>query len=76
MLCGEGGFGVGPDIQTLFTIAGIGIIVGMFHSVLKMVGREDWAYWLSLIGFVIVLYMIVNYIQNLFQHIQRVFHFF
>ncbi|CAM3599944.1 stage III sporulation protein AC [Hydrogenibacillus schlegelii] len=67
---------MGPEAQTLFLVAAVGIITGMLHTVLKQVGREDWADWLTLVGFVFVLSMIAGYLQNLFQHLQRVFHFY
>lgn len=31
------------DVNTIFQIAGIGIIVAMLHTVLKQMGKEDWA---------------------------------
>lgn len=63
------------DISSIFYIAGVGIIVAMIHTVLKQANREDWAHWVTLIGFIIVLYMVANYIQTLFQYLQRVFKF-
>ncbi|MBE3596539.1 MAG: stage III sporulation protein AC [Hydrogenibacillus sp.] len=65
-----------PEIHTLFVVAAIGIITGMLHSVLRQVGRDDWAHWVTIVGFVIVLYMVAGYLQSLFQHLQRVFHFY
>lgn len=63
------------DVNTIFQIAGIGIIVAMIHTVLKQAGKEDWAHWVTLIGFVIVLYMVATFINDLFQEIKRVFLF-
>jgi stage III sporulation protein AC len=63
------------DVSTIFYIAGVGIIVAMVQTVLKQSGREDWASWVTLIGFIIVLYLVADYILNLFQHLQKVFKF-
>ncbi|HET7627507.1 MAG TPA: stage III sporulation protein AC [Bacillales bacterium] len=61
------------DVNTIFQIAGIGIIVAMLHTVLKQMGKEDWAHWVTLIGFIVVLYMVANMIGDLFDKIKNVF---
>lgn len=63
------------DISTLFYIAGVGIVVAMIHTVLKQANREDWANWVTIIGFIVILYLVAGYIQSLFQYLQRLFHF-
>lgn len=61
------------DVNTIFQIAGIGIVVAMLHTVLKQMGKEDWAHWVTLIGFIVVLYMVAAMISDLFQKIKNVF---
>lgn len=63
------------DVNTIFQIAGIGIIVAMIHTVLKAAGKEEAAHWATLVGFIIVLFMVSSYIHDLFKEIQRVFLF-
>ncbi|MCS1350773.1 stage III sporulation protein AC [Mechercharimyces sp. CAU 1602] len=63
------------DIDAIFQIAGIGIIVAMIHTVLKQMGKEDYAHWVTLIGFIVVLFMVASYIEDLFQTIKSVFLF-
>lgn len=63
------------DVEAVFQIAGIGIIVAMIHTILKQMGKEDWAHWVTLIGFVVVLFMVATMIQDLFQTIKNVFLF-
>ncbi len=70
-----GGEVVVYDVNTIFQIAGIGIVVAMIHTVLKQMGKEDWAHWVTLIGFVVVLYMVATIIDDLFQKIKGVFLF-
>ncbi|RKP57175.1 stage III sporulation protein AC [Cohnella endophytica] len=63
------------DISTIFQIAGVGIIVAMIHTVLKQMGKEDMAQWVTLIGFVVVLFMVVRMLNDLFQEIKTIFLF-
>ncbi|GGE10280.1 stage III sporulation protein AC [Marinithermofilum abyssi] len=63
------------NVDAIFQIAGIGIIVAMLHTVLKQMGKEDYAHWVTLIGFVVVLFMVVVYVEDLFQTIKNVFLF-
>nr|WP_221434236.1 stage III sporulation protein AC [Geomicrobium halophilum] len=71
----KGGNAVAYDVDTIFQIAGIGIVVAMIHTVLKQMGKEDWAHWVTLIGFVVVLYMVATIVDDLFQRIRSVFLF-
>jgi stage III sporulation protein AC len=63
------------NVEAVFQIAGIGIIVAMIHTVLKQMGKEDFAHWVTLFGFGVVLFMIAVLIQDLFQTIKNVFLF-
>lgn len=57
----------------LFQIAGIGIVTALIHTVLKQLGKEDVAQFISLVGFVIVLIIVINHLSQLFQQIRSVF---
>lgn len=63
------------EVNTIFQIAGIGIIIAMMHTVLKQMGKEDMAHWVTLIGFVVVLFMVINLLNDLFQEIKTIFLF-
>ncbi|GEN45289.1 stage III sporulation protein AC [Alkalibacillus haloalkaliphilus] len=63
------------DIYLLFQVAGIGIIIAMLHTILKQMGKEDMAHWVTLIGFIIVLVIVVDYLSRLFTQIRSVFMF-
>lgn len=63
------------DVSAIFQIAGIGIIIAMIHSVLKQMGKEDMAHWVTVIGFVVVLFMVVRLLNELFQEIKTIFLF-
>ncbi|MEK8132750.1 stage III sporulation protein AC [Paenibacillus filicis] len=63
------------DVNAIFQIAGIGIIIAMIHTVLKQMGKEDMAQWVTLIGFVVVMFMVVRLLNSLFQEIKTIFLF-
>lgn len=63
------------DINTIFQIAGIGIIIAMIHTVLKQMGKEDMAHWVTVIGFVVVLFMVIRLLDDLFREIKTIFMF-
>lgn len=63
------------DIDAIFQIAGIGIIVAMIHTVLKQMGKEDLAHWATLIGFIVVLFMVIRMLDDLLNEIKTIFLF-
>lgn len=63
------------DIDLIFKIAGIGILVSVLGQVLTRTGREDMAMLTTLAGLVIVLLMVVNLISQLFTSVKSMFVF-
>ena len=63
------------DISVLFQIAGNGIIVALIHTILKQMNKEEIAQFATLIGFIIVLYIVINGLNDLFNEIKSVFLF-
>lgn len=63
------------DLTPVFQIAGVGFITAIIHTVCKQAGKEDYAHWATLVGFIIVLYMVSHYIGDLFDEVKRVFLF-
>lgn len=61
------------DIDFVFRIAGIGILVTVISQVLTRAGRDDIAMMATLSGLVIVLLMVVNMISDFFVSIRSVF---
>ena len=61
------------EVNLIFKIAAVGILVSVLCQVLKHSGREDQAFLTSLAGLVLVLFWIVPYIYELFEAIQRLF---
>ena len=63
------------DIDLIFKIAAIGIIVSILNQVLSRSGREEQATMTSLAGLVVVLMMVARQIFDLFELVKDLFHF-
>mgnify|MGYP005858728427 FL=1 len=61
------------DVDFIFQVAGIGIIVAILNQLLVRSGREDQAMLTTLAGLVVVLIMVVTEIGNLFDTVKSVF---
>lgn len=61
------------NIDLLFKIAAIGILVAVLHQVLVRAGREDQAMMTTLAGLVIVLSMVIKEISTLFETVRTTF---
>ncbi len=61
------------DVDFIFRIAAIGIIVTVLNLVLVRSGREDQALLTTLAGLVVVLLMVVNAIAALFSAVKGLF---
>ena len=67
--------GIRMDIDLIFKIAAIGIIVSILNQVLSRSGRDEQATMTTLAGLVVVLMMVVQEIANLFELVKRLFNF-
>lgn len=61
------------NIDLLFKIAAIGILVAVLHQVLVRAGREDQAMMTTLAGLVIVLTLVIKEISTLFDSVRTMF---
>ena len=61
------------DIDLIFKIAAVGILVSVLSQVLKHSGREEQAFLTSLAGLLLVLLWIIPYISELFITIETLF---
>ena len=61
------------DIDLIFKVAGIGIIVAVLNLVLKRAEREEQAMLTTLAGLIVVLMLIITEIQDLFDTVKTVF---
>ena len=61
------------NIDLLFKIAAIGILVAVLHQVLVRAGREDQAMMTTLAGLVIVLTLVIKEFSTLFNSVRTMF---
>ena len=61
------------EVDLIFKIAAVGILVSVLSQVLKHSGREEQAFLTSLAGLLLVLFWIVPDIYDLFTAIQDLF---
>lgn len=61
------------EINLIFKIAAVGILVTILSQVLKHSGRDEHAFLIGLAGLILVLGWIVPYIYDLFVTIQNLF---
>ena len=63
------------EVNFIFKIAAIGIIIAVLNTLLVRSGREDQAMLTTLAGVVVVLLMIIPYIRDLFSTVKDLFDF-
>lgn len=63
------------DIDIIFKIAAIGILTAVIGQILKNSGKDDISTLATLAGVVIVLFMVLGMISELFSTIRTIFNF-
>lgn len=63
------------EIDLIFKVAAIGIIVSILNQVLSKSGREEQATMTTLTGLVVVLMMVASKISELFNLVKSLFNF-
>ena len=61
------------DVDLIFKIAAIGILVSVLNQVLSRSGRDEQATMVTLAGLVVVLMLVVQEISNLFTMVKNLF---
>ena len=61
------------DVDFIFRIAAIGILVAVLNQVLSRSGRDEQAMLTTLAGLVVVLMMVVQKINDLFSLVKGLF---
>lgn len=61
------------EVDLIFRVAGIGIIVAVLNLVLKRAEREEQAMMTTLAGLIVVLMIIITEISELFETVKSVF---
>ena len=61
------------DVDIIFKIAAVGILVSIVNLILKHSGKEEIATLTTLAGLIIVLLMVVDLISQLFSTVKSLF---
>lgn len=61
------------QLDVLFKLAGLGVVVAFISMVLKQAGREELGTLTTVVGLVIALLLVVNVISELFGSLKSVF---
>ena len=61
------------DVDIIFKIAAIGIIVAVLNQVLIRAGREDQAMMTTLAGIIVVLVIIIQMVNDFFTAVKTMF---
>ena len=61
------------DVDLIFKIAAVGILVAVLNQLLVRSGREEQAMMTTLAGLVVVMMMLVRQISDLFQLVTSLF---
>ncbi|MEA5142263.1 MAG: stage III sporulation protein AC [Oscillibacter sp.] len=61
------------DVDLIFKIAAIGILVAVLNQLLVRSGREEQAMMTTLAGLVVVMMMLIQQISNLFDLVKSLF---
>ncbi len=64
------------NVDVIFKIAAIGILIAVITQVLKKSDRDDIATLVSLAGLIIVLTLVIGMISELFETIKNIFNFY
>ena len=61
------------DVDLIFKIAAIGIVVAIIYRLLVQSGRDEQAIMVTIAGLVVVMVMVVTQIYELFNIIKKLF---
>ena len=61
------------QIDLLFKLAGLGVVVAVLCQVLTRAGREELSTLVTVVGLVIALFLVVDLVADLFSSLQSFF---
>lgn len=61
------------NIDLIFQIAGVGIVIAVLNQLLTKAGRDDIAMLITIAGLVGVMFIIINEIGEFFSSVKQVF---
>jgi stage III sporulation protein AC len=64
------------DIDLIFKVGAIGIVVAVFNQILTKTGRDEQAMLVTLAGVIVVMALIVGMMNDLFTEVKSVFNLY
>ena len=61
------------DISLLLKIAGVGLLVAIFHQLLEEFDKKKYGVYITVAGIIIVLLMLLTEIAALYEAVQTIF---
>ncbi|NLV88629.1 MAG: stage III sporulation protein AC [Tissierellia bacterium] len=61
------------EIDLILKITGLGILVGIIHSLLNKFGKEEYAFIATIVGLIIAFSMVIGLIGRLFDNLKVMF---
>ncbi|HEY8361432.1 MAG TPA: stage III sporulation protein AC [Tissierellaceae bacterium] len=61
------------EIDLILKITGLGILVGIIHSLLNKFGKEEYAFIVTVVGLIVAFSMVVSLISKLFENLKVIF---
>lgn len=61
------------EVDLIFQIAGVGIVVAVINQLLARAGRDEQALLITIAGLVVVLFILTQRIGELFDSIKQIF---
>lgn len=62
-----------PNVEVIFQVAAIGIVVAILHSVLNQAGRSEMAFLTTIVGLALVLFFVIKLLNQLFDAVRTMF---
>ncbi|MGN0447545.1 MAG: stage III sporulation protein AC [Acutalibacteraceae bacterium] len=63
------------EVDLIFKIAGIGIVVAVLNQILSRTEKSEYAMFTTLAGVIIVFFMVIPEIKDLFEEIKELLDF-
>lgn len=64
------------DIDIIFKVGAIGVLVAVFNQILTRTGRDEQAMFITLAGVIVVMAIIVNMMNELFMEVKTIFNLY
>ena len=61
------------NVDLIFQIAGVGIVVAVINQLLSRAGRDEQALLITIAGLVAVLFILTEQLGELFESVKRIF---